>query len=362
MTDRKNNSLSGKGLTRRQITLLVIMSLASVCLISGGAWYVFQARTTSQSSADSMVVVIPQNPTQNPSLAVTPPEISPVTGFLMAVITPLTTTPYPTYTLTPSPLPPVGLAPSSTAIPSSTSLPTPTPITVSGNPIVIGKSVKGRPLEVYTFGNGANERMIVAGIHGGNEYNTILLANKLIRYLAEHPEKIPGGVKLYILPSLNPDGEARSHDMYGRANEHGVDLNHNWPAFWKVDWLRNGCWRYLHLNGGSAPASEPETQALMSFLISHHIQALISYHSAAMGIFPGGIPPSVNSLKLAAAVDKVSDYPYPPINTGCDMSGALVDWASVQGIAALDIELTDHEHTDFQQNLEILSVLLNWQP
>jgi len=44
------------------------------------------------------------------------------------------------------------------------------------------------------------------------------------------------------------------------------------------------------------------------------------------------------------------------------MSGALVDWASAQGIAALDIELTDHYHTDYRQNLEIMDVLLNWQP
>jgi predicted deacylase len=273
-----------------------------------------------------------------------------------------TATPYPTYTPTPTLLAQTGLAPSSTPWPSSTAAPSPIPALASGLPTVIGYTVLKKPLEVYTFGSGANERMIVAGIHGGNEYNTIQLAYKLIRYLSDHPEKIPARVKLYILPSLNPDGEMRSHDMYGRANQNGVDLNHNWPAFWKTNWSRNGCWTYLHLTGGSAPASEPETQALMSFLISHHVQALISYHSAALGIFPGGIPPDSKSQNLAEAVAKVSDYSYPPIETGCDMSGALVDWASAQGIASLDIELTDHRHTDYQQNLNILDVLLNWKP
>jgi hypothetical protein len=361
MAKLKVKSFSGGRLSKSQTIVLAIMSIASFCLVTGGAWYIFQTGSIAKSlsEASGLQTSLPAIAALVTESASPPPSPVAATSTPFKAVEP---TAYPTYTPTPTLLAQTGLAPSSTPLPSSTSAPTPTPAPPSGQPVVIGYSVLGKPLQVYTFGNGANERMIVAGIHGGNEYNTIQLANKLIRYLTDHPGKIPAGVKLFILPSLNPDGDARSHDIYGRANEHGVDLNHNWPAFWKADWSRNGCWRYLHLNGGSAPASEPETQALMSFLISHHVQALISYHSAAMGIFPGGIPPAANSLSLASAVAEVSDYPYPPINTGCDMSGALVDWASAQGIAALDIELTDHRHTDYQQNLDILEVLLNWQP
>ena len=48
---------------------------------------------------------------------------------------------------------------------------TPTPFVLEGGtrPAVIGFSVSGRPIEVYTFGNGKKQRMIVAGIHGGYE-------------------------------------------------------------------------------------------------------------------------------------------------------------------------------------------------
>src|SRR5512138_3782124 len=35
-------------------------------------------------------------------------------------------------------------------------------------PEVIGTSVEGRPLNVYTFGNGEHQKMIVADIHGGD--------------------------------------------------------------------------------------------------------------------------------------------------------------------------------------------------
>ena len=42
-------------------------------------------------------------------------------------------------------------------------------------PGVIGLSVASRPIEVYSFGNGEREYLIVAGIHGGSEWNTIQL-------------------------------------------------------------------------------------------------------------------------------------------------------------------------------------------
>jgi hypothetical protein len=155
-------------------------------------------------------------------------------------------------------------------------------------PEIIGYSVEGRPLEVYTFGSGEQERMIVAGIHGGDEWNTITLANQLIVHLNQNPHLIPKDQTLYILPNLNPDGEARTHDKYGRLNHNGVDLNRNFPVNWKMDWKRDGCWNYLPTSGGTGPGSEAETQSFMNFINNHHVQVLISYHSAALGIFPGG--------------------------------------------------------------------------
>lgn len=228
-------------------------------------------------------------------------------------------------------------------------------------PIIIGHSVAGRPLEVYRFGSGPTERMIVAGIHGGYEWNTIALADELITHLSQHPELVPPDKTLYLLRALNPDGEARAHGVEGRANENGVDLNRNWPVNWQYDWPRAGCWVYRSITAGWRPASEAETAALMDFLLHHRIDALISYHSAVLGIFPGGRPPDAASVSLAKAVARVSNYPYPPIDTGCEMTGMFADWASANGIAAIDLELTDHQHTDFEQNLTILSVFLNWK-
>jgi hypothetical protein len=69
----------------------------------------------------------------------------------------------------------------------------------------------------------------------------------------------------------------------------------------------------------------------------------------------------VRSLDLARAVAAVSPYPYPPIDTGCEFTGNMVDWASSLGIAALDIELSDHAHTELDTNLQVLKTFLAWQ-
>lgn len=266
-------------------------------------------------------------------------------------------------TVTPSPT----AKPSVTALPSAqptaTLIPTvtPTPTAQSQGLVIIGFSVGGRPLEVYQFGSGPSERLIVAGIHGGNEWNTIALADELIAHLQSHPEIIPADITLYILPNLNPDGEARGHSPEGRTNDHGVDLNRNWPANWQAEWPEEGCWTLRPVTAGKFPASEPETVALKLFLQYHKIDALISYHSAALGIFPGGLPPDKDSVRLAKAIAAISTYPYPPIDTGCEYTGALVDWASQHGIASLDIELTNHTDTDFDMNLRILNVFMNWK-
>jgi predicted deacylase len=217
-------------------------------------------------------------------------------------------------------------------------------------------------LEVYRFGTGSTERLIVAGMHGGDEYNTVELVEQLMAYIGKHPEVIPSSVTLYILRDLNPDGVARALNYLGRANANGVDLNRNWPANWQKDWPRTGCWTTTYVTGGTGPASEPETKALMAFIQSHHFDGLINYHSAALGIFPGGIPISAASKRLAQAVADVTTYHYPALNTGCDYSGGMVDWTANLGIPSLDVELTNHTDTDFDMNLRVLNVFLNWKP
>ena len=243
---------------------------------------------------------------------------------------------------------------------------TPTPFELPSGlrPSIIGFSLAGRPIEAYTFGAGEKEYLIVAGIHGGYEGNTIALANELITYINENPETIPTDATMYIIRNMNPDGEARDNGVDGRVNNNDVDLNRNFPSDnWTADWDRDGCWIYRPTTGGAYAGSEPETRSVMSFIGSHKIEAMISYHSAALGVFPGGVPWEEPSKRLAKALSKATGYSYPPVDTGCVYTGTLADWAVENGVgASVDMELSTHKETDFKQNLKALKVLLNFLP
>lgn len=226
---------------------------------------------------------------------------------------------------------------------------------------MIGRSVADRPLIVHQFGDGEPAYMIIADIHGGYEWNTRALADALIDHLEQEPTTVPDDITLYVLPSMNPDGDARSRGYEGRANENGVDLNRNFPFDWQETWKPTGCWNYLPIGAGRGPLSEPESQAVARFLLSNHIRALLSYHSAGLGIFAGGQPTDPSSASLAEAIAAVTDYPYPPRETGCEFTGEMVDWAAMNGISAVDVELSTHYSLDLSANLRVLEAFLHWE-
>lgn len=268
-------------------------------------------------------------------------------------------------TLTPAPtlyyLPTVTPNPRATPM-EEYDTPTPFVFTVGPAPVVIGYSVLGRPIQVYTFGQGENKYLIVAGINGGYEGNTIALANELIVYISRNPEVIPSGDTLYIIPDMNPDGSARGRNADARTNANGVDLNRNFPTKnWVANWDHSNCWNDRPTTGGAYGGSEPETKAVMNFIASHRIRAMISYHSAALGVFPGGVPWEPESKKLAKILARQTGYPYPPLDIGCVYTGTLADWAVENGVgASVDMELATHQNTDFEQNLKALKALLGF--
>lgn len=256
-----------------------------------------------------------------------------------------------------------------TANPNSTPVEdyaTPTPFILMGgpDPSVIGYSVQGRPIMLYTFGQGETRDLIIAGIHGGYEGNTVDLANRLVVYLSQHPEVVPGDHTLYIVADMNPDAVARGRNPDARVNANGVDLNRNFPTQnWVPNWDHGACWNERPTTGGSFGGSEPETRAVMYFIASHSIHAMISYHSAALGVFPGGDPWQDASRDLASLLSSRTGYPYPPINIGCTYTGTLADWAVESGVgAAVDMELSNHQDAEFDRNLGAVKALLSFGP
>lgn len=74
-----------------------------------------------------------------------------------------------------------------------------------------------------------------------------------------------------VLPVLNPDGLARGT----RVNAHGVDLNRNYPT---QNWQGEG--KQTPYYEGPAPASEPETRALIAWITRlEPIRTIITVHT-----------------------------------------------------------------------------------
>ena len=64
---------------------------------------------------------------------------------------------------------------------------------------IIGRSVQGRNIEAYSYGNGATRLLFVGGVHGGYEWNSVLLAYAAMDHLAAHPEAIPANLTATVI-------------------------------------------------------------------------------------------------------------------------------------------------------------------
>ena len=127
----------------------------------------------------------------------------------------------------------------------------------------IGTSAEGRPIRAYRAGEpGKPVVMVVATMHGEEDF---------VQYLARgllEGRRI-GGVDLWVVPVLNPDGHARDRRwLTGR-----VDLNRNFPHRFVV-----------RDNSGPRAASARETRVVMRFLNRIRPRYLVSGHSPLIGV------------------------------------------------------------------------------
>ena len=194
--------------------------------------------------------------------------------------------------------------------------------------IRVGTSVEGRPLVVEVFSAGPVTALVIGGIHG-DEGAGVGVARRLAEFLGRSPQAARGKA-VAILAEANPDGAAR----HTRTNANGVDLNRNFPA-------RN--WRAGRKDrsdyGGPAPASEPETQAILRAAETLQPDRLFSLHGTASlkpcNNYDG---PAAGFAQLMAARNG-----YPVLaSIGHPTPGSLGNWAGVdRGIPIITLELPE---------------------
>lgn len=206
----------------------------------------------------------------------------------------------------------------------------------------LGKSVRGRQIEMYEFGRKSAPAVLVLGGVHGDEPQGAEVASKLVEYIrlnhAEFADK-----HVVIIPRVNPDGLAAGT----RANFNGVDLNRNMPA---ENWQKTAG-RY---NGGTEASSEPETRILMSAINSVKPVLTISIHAISSGKQCNNWDgPAEQTAKTMA---KFNGYP-PKATIGYPTPGSLGSWAGVdRGMAVITLELPSAQTAEkcWQQNRQAL--------
>ena len=239
---------------------------------------------------------------------------------------------------------------------------------------VIGLSTEGRIIETYTYGNGETRLVFVGGIHGGYEWNSILLAYKFIDYLDANPEIIPRNLSITVIPSANPDGlykiigkegrfaivdiPAGVATAPGRFNANEVDLNRNFDCKWKPE----SVWREQLVSAGTAPFSEPEAQALRDFVLENNPTAVIFWHSQSNAVYASecynGILPE--TLDIMNAYSEASGYPAIESFDNYEVTGDAEGWLASINIPAITVELQTHETIEWEQNLAGIKALFEY--
>lgn len=198
----------------------------------------------------------------------------------------------------------------------------------------IGRSRGGLPLTLFRpAGVPAIAGLLIAGIHG-EEPETLLLARRLL-------ERVAGSDTSWaLLPCANPDGVVAGT----RQNSAGVDLNRNFPS---VSWTADHSFTYppgaptrqrKHRTNRSSPGpaagSEPETQAILSLIRRSRPSLILDLHSPLALIAPTPAADASVVSRLATA----AGLPIRP-HIGSPTPGALRDWCSDLGIAAITYEV-----------------------
>ncbi|MCS6911749.1 MAG: M14 family zinc carboxypeptidase [Myxococcales bacterium] len=187
--------------------------------------------------------------------------------------------------------------------------------------VTLGRSHEGRPIVALVLGRGAHAgplpgpAVLLDGAHHGGELLSIDFVLDAARELLEHRDQDPTLARaleelaIWCVPMVNPDGVhaylqglPRSGRKNGRDNDgdgkrgrgDGVDLNRNYPLGWGSLGERGS--RSLPASywyRGPAPASEPETQAIIRLARQEHFVAAIAYHTGTVAVLA---PYTIESL------------------------------------------------------------------
>lgn len=158
------------------------------------------------------------------------------------------------------------------------------------------RSAEGRAIRVYSFGGGDRTVLLMAGVHG-DEKRGVRVVRSVLRRLREmfkaQGSKVKVDGRIVVMPLANPDG----YKANTRQNARGIDINRNFPT---KD--HDGG---PEAPGGTEPASEPETQAILDLVERVRPDVIITLHQSLACVNYNGD----SALPVAERMSSVCDLP-----------------------------------------------------
>ncbi len=237
----------------------------------------------------------------------------------------------------------------------------------------IGTSLQGRSITTHQFGTGLTHLIFIGGIHGGYEWNSVLLAYEMIDEIMSGALLVPANLTVHIIPDLNPDGTFLVTNTSGRFtpadvdktvtvgtgrfNANSVDLNRNFDCKWQ----EKSTWRGNVVSAGTNAFSEPEAAALQRYITKYAPAGVVFWHSQANAVYASeceeGILPATRTLMTtygtAAQYKTIDTFDAYPI------TGDAEGWLASIGIPAITVELSTHESLDWTKNRAGVAAVLN---
>ena len=172
--------------------------------------------------------------------------------------------------------------------------------------------------------------MVILGQMHGDEHAGVDITQAI-----RHGAQVQG-INLWVIPTINPDGNAGRV----RRNARGVDLNRNWSWSWRSSS------RSSPYYSGPRPWSEPETREFATFLRYVKPTWVVSLHQPLYGVDSNGI----KSRTLFQHLVDGLRLPAKPLRCDSVCHGTMTGWLNhTQPAAGITVELARTPSGSFTQ-------------